>query len=77
VAKIGGKGVFQLSEFTVIQFDGPDSYWLYTKGGDMRESFKRVWSLRATQGTLNQAWQPTGAADKSCGHNVARWPPGC
>jgi hypothetical protein len=32
----------KLSEFTVIQFDGPDSYWLVTKLGDIREYFKRV-----------------------------------
>ena len=30
------------SEFTVIQFDGPDAYWVITKIGDMREYFKRV-----------------------------------
>lgn len=33
---------FELSEFTVIQFDGPDSYWLYTQFGGIREYFKRV-----------------------------------
>jgi hypothetical protein len=32
----------ELSEFTVIQFDGPDSYWLHTKLGDIREYFRRV-----------------------------------
>jgi hypothetical protein len=32
----------ELSEFTVIQFDGPDSYWLCTKIGHIREHFKRV-----------------------------------
>ena len=32
----------ELSEFTVIQFDGPDSYWLYTQIGGIREYFKRV-----------------------------------
>jgi hypothetical protein len=31
-----------LSEFTVIQFDGPDSYWLYTSIGGIREHFKRL-----------------------------------
>ena len=31
-----------LSEFTVIHFDGQDSYWLYTKIGGFREYFKRV-----------------------------------
>ena len=35
-------GVVDLSEFTVIQFDGPDSYWLYTQIGGIREYFKRV-----------------------------------
>jgi hypothetical protein len=35
-------GVLELSEFTVIQFDGPDSYWVITKVGDIREYFKRV-----------------------------------
>ncbi len=35
-------GVVELSEFTVIQFDGPDSYWLYTQIGGIREYFKRV-----------------------------------
>lgn len=33
---------FELSDFTVIHFDGPDSYWLHTKIGDIREYFKRV-----------------------------------
>ena len=35
-------GVFELSEFVIIQFDGPDSYWLYTQIGGIREYFKRV-----------------------------------
>jgi hypothetical protein len=35
-------GVVELSEFTVIQFDGPDSYWLTTQIGGIREYFKRV-----------------------------------
>jgi hypothetical protein len=33
---------FELSEFTVIQFDGPGSYWLYTSIGGFREYFKRA-----------------------------------
>ena len=32
----------ELSEFTVVQFDGPDSYWLYTQFGGIREYFKRI-----------------------------------
>jgi hypothetical protein len=32
----------ELTEFTVIHFDGPDAYWLYTKVGDIQEYFKRV-----------------------------------
>jgi hypothetical protein len=35
-------GVVELSEFTVIQFDGPDSYWLTTQIGGIREYFRRV-----------------------------------
>lgn len=35
-------GVMELSEFTTIQFEGPDSYWLYTQIGGIREYFKRV-----------------------------------
>jgi hypothetical protein len=35
-------GVVALSEFAVIHFDGPDSYWLYTQIGGIREYFKRV-----------------------------------
>lgn len=35
-------GLIELSEFTVIQFDGPDSYWLTTQIGGIREYFKRV-----------------------------------
>jgi hypothetical protein len=34
--------VLKLSTFTVIQFDGPDSYWLRSKVGDEPEWFKRV-----------------------------------
>ena len=34
--------VLELSEFVVIQFDGPDSYWLYTQGVGILEYFKRV-----------------------------------
>ncbi len=34
--------VLELSTFTVIQFDGPDSYSLRTKVGDVQEWFKRV-----------------------------------
>ena len=30
------------TEFSVIQFDGSDSYWLYTKIGGVKEYFKRV-----------------------------------
>lgn len=33
----------KLSEFTVIQFDGPDSFYLVTKSGNnIREYFKRI-----------------------------------
>ena len=35
-------GMFELSEFTVIQFDGPDAYWVTTQIGGIREYFKRV-----------------------------------
>lgn len=35
-------GIVELSEFDVIHFDGPDSYWLYTQIGGVREYFKRV-----------------------------------
>ena len=31
-----------LTEFAVIHFEGPDSYWLYTKVGGIREFFNRV-----------------------------------
>lgn len=34
--------VLKLSEFTVIQFDGPDAYWLDTQIGGTREYFKWV-----------------------------------
>jgi len=34
--------VGEFSEFTVIQFDGQDSYWLYTQIGGIREYFKRI-----------------------------------
>lgn len=30
------------SEFTVINLEGPDAYWLHTKPGAMREYFKRI-----------------------------------
>jgi hypothetical protein len=30
------------SEFTLIHFDGPDSYWIYIPLVNMREYFKRV-----------------------------------
>ena len=33
---------FEATEFGIIHFDGPDSYWLHTKIGDMKEYFKRV-----------------------------------
>jgi hypothetical protein len=32
----------ELSEFTVIHFDGPDAYWLLSEIGSVREYFKRV-----------------------------------
>jgi hypothetical protein len=32
----------ELSEFVVIHFDGPDSYWLYTEIGGIQEYFRRV-----------------------------------
>lgn len=32
----------EVTEFAVIQFDGPDSYWLYSKMGGIAEYFKRV-----------------------------------
>ena len=32
----------ELTEFAVIHFEGPDSYWLYTKIGGIQEFFKRV-----------------------------------
>ena len=32
----------ELSTFTVIHFDSPDSYWLNSEVGGMREYFKRV-----------------------------------
>ncbi|WP_162097391.1 hypothetical protein [Gemmata obscuriglobus] len=35
-------GVMELSEFTIIQFDGPDAYWVTTQIGGIREYFKRV-----------------------------------
>lgn len=35
-------GILELSEFTVIQFDGPDTYWLYSQTGGLVEYFKRV-----------------------------------
>ena len=34
--------VVELSEFSILQFDGPDSFWLYTQMGGIREYFKRV-----------------------------------
>ncbi|MDZ4656799.1 MAG: hypothetical protein SH868_04375 [Bythopirellula sp.] len=34
--------VLELSTFTVIQFDGPDSYWLRSKVADVQEWFTRV-----------------------------------
>ncbi len=33
---------FELSEFILIQFDGPDSYWVHAKVGGDKEYFKRV-----------------------------------
>lgn len=38
---LGPQGL-ELSEFTVIHFDGPDSYSLMSSIGDTREYFKRV-----------------------------------
>lgn len=35
-------GLVELTEFSVFQFDGPDSYWLYTQIGGIREYFHRV-----------------------------------
>ena len=35
-------GLFAQSEFSVIQYTGPDSYWLYTQIGGIREYFKRA-----------------------------------
>jgi hypothetical protein len=32
----------EMTEFTVIQFDGLDSYWLFTKIGGIQEYFNRV-----------------------------------
>ena len=32
----------ELSEFIVIHFEGPNSYWLYTQVGGVQEHFKRV-----------------------------------
>jgi hypothetical protein len=34
--------IFDPTEFTVIQFEGPDSYWLYSRIGCLRECFKRI-----------------------------------
>jgi hypothetical protein len=34
--------LLEVSEFTVIYFDSPDSYWLYTKIGDVQEYFIRI-----------------------------------
>lgn len=33
---------FNLSEYQVIYFDGPDAYWVYTQIGGVKEYFKRV-----------------------------------
>jgi hypothetical protein len=41
--KLLGPNIFTWeSEFTVIQFDGPDAYWVHERVGDIREYFKRV-----------------------------------
>ena len=32
----------EVTAFTLIHFDGPDSHWLYTKIGGIREYFKRI-----------------------------------
>lgn len=32
----------EVTAFTLIHFDGPDSYWLYTKIGGIPEYFKRI-----------------------------------
>jgi hypothetical protein len=34
--------ILEMSEFTVIQFDGTDSYWVHDKVGLGREYFKRI-----------------------------------
>lgn len=34
--------VFELSRFHVIHFDGPDSYWLDSELGQIREYFQRI-----------------------------------
>jgi len=36
------KDIFELSTFTKIQFDGPDSYWIITAIGGLTEYFRRV-----------------------------------
>lgn len=35
-------GIFELSEFHVIHFEGPDSYWLDSELGQIREYFRRL-----------------------------------
>ncbi len=39
---LGMDEFFELSEFAVIQFDGPDSYWIESQLGRYREYFKRI-----------------------------------
>jgi hypothetical protein len=34
--------ILDVTEFAIIHFDGPDSYWLVTKVGGIQEYFKRV-----------------------------------
>ena len=44
IRELGPKpqGLEDLSEFTVIYFEGPDVYWLHTQLGGVREYFKRI-----------------------------------
>lgn len=34
--------VLEPSQFTIIHFEGPDTYWLHIQHSDMREYFRRV-----------------------------------
>jgi hypothetical protein len=40
----------ELSEFTIIYFDGPDCYWLNIMNGGSQEYFKRVKASDAASG---------------------------